>query len=128
MWVLAASLAFAGLDAARKHLTAHIPPLTLGLLLSLGMAPVFSAVALASAVQWPRPGYLGPALASLAFNLTGNILFLVALGRGPVSAVVPLLALAPAAGALVGVWLLGDVLTTRACGPTRGCANRRRRS
>ena len=104
-WVFLSSLAWVATDVLRKRLAESIGAAPLGALLALGSVVAFLPwwVVTGGSVA---PGYLAPALLSLATNITSSLLIIVALHRGELGVVVPLLALTPVLSAL-GDWLVG---------------------
>lgn len=104
------SLGWAGLDASRKALVAHVEPVPLVVLLSLGQLPLFGIWA-ATTSPWPTfdPAYVVPAAISLGLNVVANVLFMVAVQRSPLSLVIPLLAFVPVLSTLVAQPLLGEL-------------------
>ena len=107
---LVTSLGWAGLDASRKALGAHVDAVPLVVLLSLGQLPLFGIWA-ATTSPWPSldPAYVRPAAISLALNVVANVLFMVAVRRSPLSLVIPLLAFVPVLSTLVAQPLLGEL-------------------
>lgn len=105
-----ASLAAAGFDLSRKLLVKHLSPLSLVVLLAAGSIPLFGV--LLALAGWPllRSGYLPPALASVALNLTAHLCFLRAIAMAPLSTTVPLLSLTPVFASLLGWLLLGETI------------------
>lgn len=104
-WLLVASLAWVATDALRKGLAAPVGTAPLSVLLALGSLVAF--------LPWwalsgggLEPGYVLPAAISLAANTAATLLMLMALERGELSVVVPMLALTPVLSAL-GEWLVG---------------------
>jgi len=102
LWVVVvtSTLAWAVFDVIRKRLAGKIQPLELSLWLSVVQVPFYAVWWLVE--QGPTvpeallsPGYLLPALASSAFNVLANLLFLSAIGRADLGATVPLLSLTP---------------------------------
>jgi drug/metabolite transporter (DMT)-like permease len=117
LWVVvvASTLAWAVFDVIRKRLAGKIRPLELSLWLCVVQVPFYVAWWLAT---WGptvpeavlSPGYLVPVLASAAFNVLANLLFLSAIGRADLGATVPLLSLTPVFVALGSLPLLGERL------------------
>jgi len=111
---LGMSLAWSGLDWLRKALAREIAPLPLFFLLTAATLPAFAVWALWDGrVRALPPGYLAPALASLALTVVSNVAYIEALRRAPLSATVPLLSLTPVFAALVAIPLLGELPTPR---------------
>jgi drug/metabolite transporter (DMT)-like permease len=105
LWLLVASLAWVATDALRKGLAAPVGTAPLSVLLALGSLVAF--------LPWwaltgggLEAGYALPAAISLAANTAATLLMLMALERGELSVVVPMLALTPVLSAL-GEWLVG---------------------
>ncbi len=105
---LGASTAFGAFDAARKKLGAHLGPLAITALLGIGQVPVFAGWCLLEGLRPPEPGYVPQALASIAFNLTGNLLFMRAVQVSPLSLTIPFLSFSPAFSLLFSASLLGE--------------------
>lgn len=102
------ALGWAGFDAARKGLAAHVEPLPLVFALMLGQVPLF-ALWTALVDGWiPGEGYAGPAAASVALNVAANLLFVTALRVSPLSVTIPFLSLSPVFAALAAMPLLGE--------------------
>lgn len=110
---LLSGLAWAGLDSQRKALGTKIGSLPLLVVLALGQAPVFLAWALATHAR-ATPGYVLPALGSLAINVAANLLFLRAVQLSALSKTVPFLAFTPVFAALNALVLLGELPSTLA--------------
>ena len=106
--VLASSLCWAGFDLMRKLLVHEIPPVALVFLLTIGSVPLFGVWAVVEGVGLPGPGYLVPALASVALNLVANLIFQEGVRIAPLSVTVPLLSLTPVFTTLLAVPLLGE--------------------
>ena len=104
-WLLVAALAWVATDSLRKGLATPVGTVPLSVLLAFGSLVAF--------LPWwaftgggPEPGYALPAAISLAANTAATLLMLMALERGQLSVVVPMLALTPVLSAL-GEWLVG---------------------
>jgi drug/metabolite transporter (DMT)-like permease len=106
--ILVSSLAWGGLDSLRKILADGIAPLALVCLLTLGAMPLFALWVAVDGMPSVRPGYLAPALASVALNVGANLAYVVAVRRAALSVTVPLLSLSPAFTALLAIPLLGE--------------------
>jgi drug/metabolite transporter (DMT)-like permease len=111
---LGMSLAWSGFDSLRKALVRELAPLPLLFLLTAASLPPLAVWALLDrqVVRLP-PGYLAPALASIALNVVSNLAFVEALRRAPLSATVPLLSLTPVFTALLAIPLLHELPTLR---------------
>jgi drug/metabolite transporter (DMT)-like permease len=110
--VVAASLAWAGLDTCRKALLSAVEPVPLLALLTLAMVPAFAAWYALEPSAPPRvllaPGYLAPAAGSVLLNLVANLAFMEAVRRSPLSLTIPLLSLTPVFAMLLAIPLLGE--------------------
>lgn len=110
--VVAASLAWAGLDTCRKALLSAVEPVPLLALLTLAMVPAFAVWYALEPSAPPRallaPGYLAPAAGSLLLNLVANFAFMEAVRRSPLSLTIPLLSLTPVFAMLLAIPLLGE--------------------
>lgn len=104
-WVVLSSVAWVVTDVLRKRLAAPIGAAPLGALLATGSLVAFVPWWLATGGSI-TPGYALPASLSLLANILASWLILVALHRGELGVVVPLLALTPVLSAL-GDWLVG---------------------
>ena len=105
VWVLVSSVAWVGADVLRKTLAGPVGAAPLGAILALGSLVVFLPMWLVSGGTISA-GYIAPALLSLVANVGASLLMIVALHRGELGVVVPLLALTPALSAL-GDWAMG---------------------
>ncbi len=115
--VVACALGWAGFDLLRKLLLRGVPPVALVFLLAVGSAPLFAFWAAQQEIGWPGPGYLAPALASVALNVVAGLLFLEGMRIAPISATIPLLSLTPVFATLLAIPLLGERPTARnVCG------------
>src|SRR5437588_12977433 len=101
--ILASSLAWGGFDALRKLLVDRIRPLALLCLLTLASVPLFGLWVAVDGVPRVQPGYLAPALASIALNVGANLAYIAALRTGALSVTIPLLSLTPAFTALLAI-------------------------
>lgn len=104
-WTLLSALAWVGADVLRKKLAGPVGAAPLGAMLALGSLVVFVPMWLVSGGSITT-GYLGPALLSLVANVGASLLLIVALHRGELGVVVPLLALTPVLSA-IGDWAMG---------------------
>lgn len=107
-WVLTSSLGWIAADAFRKRVAAPVGTAPLGVILSLGSLAAFLPWWLSTG-GGPGPGYLLPALVSLAANIGATLLMLMALERGDLSVVIPLLSITPVLSAL-GEWATGGAV------------------
>lgn len=120
--MLVASLGWAAFDAARKHLSGHIQPIPLVVLLMLGQVPVFATWLSWTIHETGLPqvtmDYAGPALLSIAINVAANLLFLRAVSLSPLSLTIPMLSFSPAFTALLAALPpLRETMTVyQACG------------
>lgn len=105
---LSASIGYGSFDALRKKLAAHVQPLPLTALLSLGQALLYAGWVLTSEASLPQPGYAPQAAASIALSLLGNLLFMRALQVSPLSLTIPFLSFGPVFTALFSGALLGE--------------------
>lgn len=111
---LAAALAWAGLDALRKHLSTRVPALALALALMLGQVPIFAVMAAVDGGAMRSSAYLVPGSLVALTNAAASLLFLGSVRRAPLSVTIPLLSLTPVLSALIAWPLLGEVPTARA--------------
>ena len=107
------SLAWAALDMLRKQLVARLPAAAVAAFLSVGLAPLFLGWVVVQGEGRLESGYALPGLGAAVLSGTGIVLFCDALRRGPLSTGVPLLSLTPVFASLLGVTLLGELLTVR---------------
>ncbi|HVR94985.1 MAG TPA: DMT family transporter [Thermoanaerobaculia bacterium] len=106
--VLACSLAWAGVDTARKMLAGSIRPAPLIFLLTAASVPFYAVWVAWDGMPKVGPGYLAPACASLALNVWANLAFIAALRMAALSVTVPLLSLTPVFTALLAIPMLGE--------------------
>ena len=106
--LLAASLAWSGLDLLRKLLVEKIRPLALLFLLTAGCLPLFAAWAAVEGRWQIAPSYAWPALGSILLNIGANLAFFESVRLSPLSVTVPLLSLTPAFAALAAIPLVGE--------------------
>lgn len=106
--LLAASVAWSGLDLLRKVLVAKVRPLALLFWLTTGSVPFFAVWAALEGRWQVAPGYVWPALGSLLFNVAANLAFFESVRISPLSVTIPLLSLTPAFAALAAVPLVGE--------------------
>lgn len=106
--LLVSSLAWAGLDAARKALGATVSALPL--VVALGAGQALLLLGYIAATEPPRigPDFWWGWAVSVGLNVAGNLLFIKALARSPLSQMVPLLALTPVLAAGVAAVVLGE--------------------
>ncbi|MEO0324999.1 MAG: EamA family transporter [Myxococcota bacterium] len=112
------SLAWAGLDAARKGLAGVFPsdwtgPVALVVWLTLGQSPLFAAWWLVDGGALPAGDYWLPGLVGLALQVVANLLFVRAVQVSPLSLTVPFLSLAPAFAVVAAAVLLRETPTAR---------------
>jgi len=116
--VVSSTIAWALFDVLRKRLAAKMPIAALALWLSLAQLPFYAAWWL-GVTGWVLPSALGtpeyllPALASVAFNVLANLLFLSAVAAADLGATIPLLSLTPVFVALGSIPILGERLEAR---------------
>ena len=103
----ASAIAWASLDALRKHL-ATMGAVPLVVLMSLGQAPLFATWWALEGGAFDPGTYLIPAAASLVLNVAANLLFVRAVQLSPLSVTVPLLSLTPALTVAIANPLLGE--------------------
>ena len=106
--VVFSSLGWSGFDLLRKLLVREVAPVVLLLLLTLGAVPLFAAWVWIDGAAAPAPGYLAPALGSVALNVVANLLFLHGMRLAPISVAIPLLSLTPVFTTLSAIPLLGE--------------------
>jgi len=106
-------LAWAVLDALRKHLSARIAAAPLAVGLTLGSLPGFMLWSLLAGPTLPEPAYWGWATGAAACNLGGTVLLLAALRAAPLSIVIPLLSLTPLMSGGLAWALLGELPEAR---------------
>lgn len=106
--LVAASLAWSGLDLLRKLLVAEVSALPLLVAMTLGLVPVFALWVAVDGRTAVAPGYVWPALASVLLNIAANLAFFEAVKRSPLSLTIPFLSFTPAFAALGAVPLLGE--------------------
>jgi drug/metabolite transporter (DMT)-like permease len=111
--VIGSSLAWSGFDVCRKVLADRVRPAPLAFLLAAGAVPLFALWTAVDGMPRVLPGYLGPALISVALNIAANLLFFSALRNSQLSVTIPLLSLTPVFTALLAIPLLGEVPTGR---------------
>jgi len=107
--MVGSSLSWAALDALRKVLVAHVRPIPLSVLLTLGQLPLFLAWLAVSHDTRLDPAYAWPGTASVAINLTAFVLFLRAVEISPLSVTIPVLSFTPVFSALFAAILLREV-------------------
>lgn len=111
--LVACALAWSSFDVVRKFLLEDVAPMPLVFALTGLQTPLMLAWWLAAGgltgEGGPGPGYLWPALASVAINVVANVLFVVAIHVSPLSVTIPLLSLTPVFTALLAVPVLGEV-------------------
>jgi drug/metabolite transporter (DMT)-like permease len=111
--VIGSSLAWSGFDACRKVLADRVRPAPLAFLLAAGAVPLFALWTAVDGLPAVQPGYLPPAVASVALNIAANLLFFSALRNSQLSVTIPLLSLTPVFTALLAIPMLGEIPTGR---------------
>lgn len=106
--VIGTSLAWSGLDLARKLLTDAMRPIPMVVLLTAGQVAVIGLWLLFDGVPTIKAGYWWPALGSIALNLVSNVMAVRALALSPLSVTLPYLALTPVFTTIVSVLILGE--------------------
>jgi drug/metabolite transporter (DMT)-like permease len=106
--VLVASLVWSGVDTSRKVLASHVQPIPLLFAQTLAAAPLFAIWLAVDGMPAVLPGYLVPAVTSVALNIVANLAFLMALQISPLSVTIPLLSLTPVFTTLLAIPLLGE--------------------
>ena len=107
------ALAWAGLDAVRKSLSADVAPTVLVAWLTLGQVPFL-------AIWWTTTlsggpsfvdlgGYAPPAIASAVLGIAANVGFVQAVKMAPLSSTIPMLAWVPVASVALGWIALGEM-------------------
>lgn len=110
----ASGLSWAAVDAARKRLVRELEPAQLLFWLTLGQLPGYAIWAVLEGDISVTPTHYAPfGATALAINIAANLLFLRAVQVSPLSATIPMLALTPAATALIAWPLLGEVPRAR---------------
>jgi uncharacterized membrane protein len=104
----AASLAWSGLDSARKILSSRISPAALLFLVTGATAPLFALWTAVDGLPAVGPGYALPALTSVVLNVLANLGFFVAIRSSPLSLTIPLLSLTPVFTTLLAIPTLGE--------------------
>jgi drug/metabolite transporter (DMT)-like permease len=105
---LGCGVLYSAADYFRKAAPASCPSETILFYYIGGQLPVLAAWVLWTGKTGVAPGYLLPGLVDVAFGLTANLLFIVAIRRSPLSLMVPLLALVPVVTLLFGGLALGE--------------------
>lgn len=108
-----AALAWALLDLLRRLLAFRLPALPLVAWMTAGAVPPLAVWALLSDGQHAEPGYLLPALGSVAINLAANFAYFRSLQLSPLSKTLPMLSFTPAFAALLGAVVLGEKMLLR---------------
>lgn len=111
--VLVSSLAWSGLDLARKMLAGRMSEVPLLFWLTTLPLPLFLAWWLYDGVRPVPVGYWAPGLASVALNIAANVSFMRSLRLSPLTATIPLLSLTPVFTSLVSIPMLGQRLGGR---------------
>lgn len=107
--LLLSSLAWSGLDAARKALGATAPAIPVVVALGLGQAALLAGWLAVTGLPALAPAFWWACAGSVALNVAGNFLFIRALALSPFSLTVPLLALTPVLSTGVAAAMLGEV-------------------
>lgn len=103
-----ASLAWSGLDSARKILASRISPSALLLLVTASAAPLFALWTALDGMPDLELDYAWPALTSVVLNVLANLGFFVAIRSSPLSVTIPLLSLTPVFTTLLAIPTLGE--------------------
>ncbi len=111
---VAAAIGWALYDLARRTLTDRMSAWALVVCVTVGAMPLLVAWTLWVGVSMPGPGYLAPALASVALNVAANFGYFRAFQLSPISVTLPMLSFTPLFASLLGALFLGEVITTRA--------------
>lgn len=108
--LLACALAWSAFDLTRKLLLARVDPMPLVFALTALQTPLMVAWWWAAGPGGgAEPTYWAPALLSVALNVVGNVLFVVAIKVSPLSLTIPLLSFTPVFTTLLAVPMLGEV-------------------
>jgi drug/metabolite transporter (DMT)-like permease len=108
-----AALAWALLDLLRRLLAHRLPALPLVAWMTAGAVPPLAVWTWLSAGQHAGPGYILPALGSVAINLAANFAYFRSLQLSPLSKTLPMLSFTPAFAALLGALVLGEKMLLR---------------
>ena len=109
---LGTALSWAGLDATRKALVAHVRPTVAVMWFSLAQVPAFGIwVALMEAPRLALDGYAGPGFGAIALHVVANVLLMRALAISPLSATIPFLSLTPVFTTAIAYGVLGQTPT-----------------
>jgi drug/metabolite transporter (DMT)-like permease len=106
-----AALAWAGLDALRKHLSQHVAPRALAVALLVGQLPLFAVLVAIDGGSVHDSRYFLPGTLVAISNAAATTLFLRSVSIAPLSLTIPLLSLTPALSAVVALPLLGELPT-----------------
>ena len=106
--VLVASFVWSGVDTSRKVLASRVQPIPLLFAQTFAAAPLFAIWLVVDGMPAILPGYLLPAVTSVALNIVANLAFLAALQISPLSVTIPLLSLTPVFTTLLAIPLLGE--------------------
>lgn len=106
--VIGTSLAWSGLDLARKLLTDAMRPIPMVVLLTVGQVVLIGAWLLIEGVPTIKAGYWWPAAGSIALNLVSNVMAVRALALSPLSLTLPYLALTPVFTTVLSALILGE--------------------
>lgn len=111
--VAVSSLAWSGLDLARKVLAGRLREVPLLFWLSTLPLPVFVGWWLYDGVRPVPAAYWVTGLASIALNIIANLSFMRSLRLSPLTATIPLLSLTPVFTSLVSMPMLGQRIGVR---------------
>lgn len=115
---LGCGVAYAASDYFRKAAAHGCPTVVVLFYFMAGQVPVVAAWLLISGETRLTDAYWWPGLADVALGLAGNLLFIAAVKRSPLSLMVPLLALVPVLAAGFGVVMLREMLSPTQIGGT----------
>jgi drug/metabolite transporter (DMT)-like permease len=104
-------IGFAATDYFRKAVPSACPPMVLLFYFVGGQVPILAGWLVLSGEWRLTASYWVPGLVDLALGIAGNVLFVVAVRRSPLSLMIPLLALVPIFTAGTGALMLDERLT-----------------
>lgn len=107
---LVSTVGWSVLDVFRKRLTGRLNGLALVLWLNAALPPLALAAVLRDGTPFPGLRWLALCAVGVTVSVGAQVLFLHALRRTTLSAAAPMLALAPAFGAVFGLLLLHEAL------------------
>ncbi len=107
---VAAGLAFAGLDLARKKLLRQMPAAVILVWLMVATCTFFGSWLVLQRKPWPEANYWAPAIFSISMNVAANLLFMRAILISPLSRTIPFLSLSPAFAAFSAYLVVGECL------------------